>query len=81
MASKTTPAGTPLDKRPMQSLKPEGEYNRTDDEKFARTDWEWLLDNGLIPVRNPQPSPEFTAAREANDRLFRSFPHNRPGVW
>jgi hypothetical protein len=40
-----------------------------------------MLDNGLIINRNPPPSPEVVAAREAADALFRSFQTNRIRNW
>lgn len=78
---KTTPTGVPIELYPLRSPKVETDYNRTDEELQARAEWEYMLDTGQIINRNPPPSPEVVAAREANDRLFRSFPHNRLGTW
>ena len=78
---KATQTGVPRDQYPLRSSRVETDYNRTEEELHARAEWEWMLDNGLILTRNPPPDPQVVAAREANDRLFRSLPHNRLGVW
>lgn len=71
----------PSSRYPLRSPTVETDYNLTEDEKRARLEWEYGLDNGLIPNRNPPASPEIVAQREANDRLFRSFPHKRRRTW
>lgn len=47
----------------------------------AHAEWQRMLDTGLIIDRNPPPAPDVIATREANDRLFSSFPYKRPGAW
>ncbi len=54
---------------------------RTEADIRALAEWEAMLDAGLIINRNPPPSPEIVAAREAADALFRSFAHNRVRSW
>lgn len=78
---KTTPTGVPIDQYPLRSPKVETDYNRTDEELQAKAEWEYMLDTGLILNRNPPAPPHVIATRETNDRLFRSFAHNRLGVW
>lgn len=55
--------------------------NRTDEDMHAHAEWQRMLDTGLIIDRNPPPAPDVIATREANDRLFSSFPYKRPGAW
>lgn len=81
MPRKTTPTGVAYDDYPLRSPTVETEYNHSDEEQRARLEWEYMLDTGLIPNRNPPASPEIVAQRAANDRLFRSFPHNRRRLW
>mgnify|MGYP006077565677 CR=1 FL=1 len=78
---KISSTGIPIDQYPMRSPTVETDCNRTEEELQAKAEWEYMLDTGQIINRNPPPSPEVVAAREANDRLFRSFPHNRLGTW
>ena len=78
---KTTQTGVLRDQYPLRSPKAETDYNRTDEELHAQAEWEYMLDTGQIINRNPPPSPDVIAAREANDRLFRAFPHIRLGLW
>lgn len=80
-APKTTEAGTPRERFPLRSPVADTSYNFTDNEMNALAEWEWMLDNGLIINRNPPPTPEVVAAREAADTLFRSFAHNRVRNW
>lgn len=77
----TSSTGIPRDQYPPRSPTVETDYNRTEEELLAKAEWEYMLDTGQIINRNPPPSPEVVAAREANDHLFRSFPHNRLGTW
>ncbi len=79
--AKTRTVGVPRDQYPMRSPTVDTSYNRTEEEVRAQAEWERMLDAGLIINRNPPPAPDVVATREANDRLFRSFPHNRLGVW
>lgn len=80
-APRVTETGVPRDRYPLRSPSADTSYNRTEDDIRAQAEWEWMLDNGLIINRNPPPSPEVVAARDANDRLFRSFAHNRVRTW
>lgn len=81
MTRKTTPTGVAYDDYPLRSPVVETDINRTEADERALAEWEHMLDAGLIINRNPPPSPEVVAAREAADALFRSFAHNRLSTW
>jgi hypothetical protein len=80
-APKAAKQGLPSDRYPFLSRTDESAPSLTDGRTLPQAEWETMLDNGLIINRNPPPSPEVVAAREAADALFRSFQTNRIRNW